>query len=84
VISHYTLTKKTFLAGAQCLKRMWWEMYDPSAPETRPGLVSRFRMDEGAKVGILARTFVPGGRTTHQARRPQPERYTRRQQGGAR
>src|SRR5438034_464896 len=41
---------------------MWWEMYDPSAPETRPGLVSRFRMDEGAKVGILARTFVPGGR----------------------
>ena len=62
MISHYTLTKKTFLAGAQCLKGMWWEMYDPSAPETRPGLVSRFRMDEGAKVGILARTFVPGGR----------------------
>ncbi|HEY3114664.1 MAG TPA: DUF2779 domain-containing protein [Gemmatimonadaceae bacterium] len=62
MISHYTLTKKTFLAGAQCLKRMWWEMYDPSAPETRPGLVSRFRMEEGAKVGILARTFVPGGR----------------------
>ncbi|GAC1410015.1 MAG: hypothetical protein NVSMB53_03400 [Gemmatimonadaceae bacterium] len=62
VISHYTLTKRTFLAGAQCLKRMWWEMYDPSAPETRPSLVSRFRMDEGAKVGVLARTYVPGGR----------------------
>ncbi len=62
MISHYTLTKKTFLAGAQCLKRMWWEMYDPAAPETRPSLVSRFRMEEGAKVGIVARTFVPGGR----------------------
>lgn len=60
--SHYTLTKKTFLAGAQCLKRMWWEMYDPSAPETRPTLVSQFRMQEGAKVGVLARTYVPGGR----------------------
>ena len=62
MINHYTLTKKTFLAGAQCLKRMWWEMYDPSAPETRTTLVSRFRMDEGAKVGTLARSYVPGGR----------------------
>jgi len=62
VTSHYTLTKKTFLAGAQCLKRMWWEMYDPSAPETRPTLVSQFRMQEGAKVGVLARAYVPGGR----------------------
>jgi hypothetical protein len=62
VTSHYTLTKKTFLAGAQCLKRMWWEMYDPSAPETRPSLVSRFRMEEGARVGVIARTYIPGGR----------------------
>ena len=62
MISHYTLTKKTFLAGAQCLKRMWWEMYEPSAEETRPSLASRFRMEEGARVGILARTYVPGGR----------------------
>jgi hypothetical protein len=62
VISHYTLTKKTFLAGSQCLKRLWWEMYEPAAPETRPSLVARFRMEEGAKVGILARTYVPGGR----------------------
>ncbi|HEX9310345.1 MAG TPA: DUF2779 domain-containing protein [Gemmatimonadaceae bacterium] len=62
MISHYTLTKKTFLAGAQCLKRMWWEMYEPAAPETRLGLVSRFRMEEGAKVGVLARLYVPGGR----------------------
>ena len=61
MISHYTLTKKTFLAGAQCLKRMWWEMYDASAPETRQTLASRFRMEEGAKVGMLARTYVPGG-----------------------
>ena len=62
MISHYTLTKKTFLAGSQCLKRLWWEMYEPAAPETRPSLVARFRMEEGAKVGILARTYVPGGR----------------------
>ena len=62
MISHYTLTKKTFLAGAQCLKRMWWEMYDPSAPETRPTLTSRFRMEEGVRVGVIARTYVPGGR----------------------
>lgn len=62
MISHYTLTKKTFLAGAQCLKRMWWEMYEPGAEETRPSVVARFRMEEGAKVGIIARTYVPGGR----------------------
>ena len=62
MVSHYTLTKKTFLAGAQCLKRMWWEMYDPSALETRPTPTARFRMEEGAKVGVIARTYVPGGR----------------------
>ncbi|PYO45766.1 MAG: hypothetical protein DMD72_14395, partial [Gemmatimonadetes bacterium] len=62
MISHYALTKKTFLAGAQCLKRMWWEMYDPSAPEMRPTLTSRFRMEEGARVGMIARTYVPGGK----------------------
>ena len=62
MVSHYTLTKKTFLAGAQCLKRMWWEMYDPSAVETRPTPTARFRMEEGARVGVVARTYVPGGR----------------------
>src|SRR5215208_936163 len=41
---------------------MWWEMYEPAAEETRPSLVARFRMEEGAKVGIIARTYVPGGR----------------------
>src|SRR5690349_4982199 len=41
---------------------MWWEMYEPAAAETRPSVVARFRMEEGAKVGILARTYVPGGR----------------------
>ncbi|MFL5488903.1 MAG: DUF2779 domain-containing protein [Gemmatimonadaceae bacterium] len=61
MITHYALTKKTFLAGAQCLKRMWWEMYEPAAPETRIGLAARFRMEEGAKVGVLARSYVPGG-----------------------
>ena len=61
VADHYTLTKKTFLAGAQCLKRMWWEMYDPAAPELRQSLVGRYRMEEGARVGVLARSYVPGG-----------------------
>ena len=60
--SHYTLTKKTFLAGAQCIKRMWWEMYEPAAEETRPSLATRFRMEEGVKVGVLARGYIPGGR----------------------
>ena len=58
---HYVLTKKTFLAGAQCLKRMWWEMYEPDAPETRLTVVARYRMDEGSRVGIRARDYVPGG-----------------------
>jgi len=62
VTSHYTLTKKTFLAGAQCIKRMWWEMYEPAAEETRPSLATRFRMEEGVKVGVLARGYIPGGR----------------------
>jgi hypothetical protein len=61
VIDHYTLTKKTFLSGTQCLKRMWWEMYEPSAPETRESIVARFRMDEGVRVGVRAREYVPGG-----------------------
>jgi len=61
VADHYTLTKKTFLAGAQCLKRMSWEMYDPAVPELRQTLVGRHRMEEEGKVGIRARDYISGG-----------------------
>jgi hypothetical protein len=36
-------------------------MYDLTAPETTPSIVARFRMDEGIKIGIRAREYVPGG-----------------------
>ncbi len=55
-------SKKTFLAAAQCLRRLWWEKHEPSAPEMRETPVVRFRIEQGAAVGVAARGYVPGGR----------------------
>ncbi len=57
----HLLSKKSALAGLQCHKRLWWELHEPEAPELRESAAVRHRMDEGARVGVLARTYLPGG-----------------------
>ncbi len=62
-VSHadYTLSKKTVLAGLQCHKRLWWHLHEPGAPELSESPVVAFRMQEGMRVGEVARTYAPGG-----------------------
>lgn len=49
------------MAGAQCPKRMWWEMHEKGSPELIPGEAARWLMDQGIAVGKLAQQYVPGG-----------------------
>jgi len=56
----HRLAKSTFLAGLQCPKRLWFQVHEPETSET-PDLDARRRMDEGIRVGRLAREHVPGG-----------------------
>lgn len=57
----YVLSKKTFMAGAQCVRRLWWELHEPGAAELALGAAERYRMEEGSRVGVLARSYFTGG-----------------------
>lgn len=56
-----SLSKKSFLAGAQCHRRLWWQLHDPAAPELRETPALRHLLREGTRVGAHARTFFAGG-----------------------
>ncbi len=53
------LSKSRVMAGLQCHKLLWWMVHEPAAPEL-DGRVS-LAMDQGIRVGELARTHVPRG-----------------------
>ncbi|MBN8541874.1 MAG: DUF2779 domain-containing protein [Deltaproteobacteria bacterium] len=54
------ISKSKFMAGLQCQKRLYLEVY---APHERPEAVAATerQFDEGHEVGALARTRFPGG-----------------------
>lgn len=54
----YVLSKNTFIAGAQCHRRLWWHLHEAAAPELRDDAVLRHRLEEGARVGAVARSHV--------------------------
>jgi hypothetical protein len=56
-----SLSKSRFLSGTQCLKKLWWEVHEPDAPELVPDAERQVIFDRGHRVGELARTYVPGG-----------------------
>jgi len=56
------LSKSRFTAGLQCLKQLWWRVHEPQAPELVVDPQTQAIFDQGAKVGAVARTHVPGGR----------------------
>ncbi len=56
------LTKTDFVSGARCLKKVWWEVHEPDAPELKPDPSQRWRMEQGKEVGLRARQEVPGAR----------------------
>jgi hypothetical protein len=55
------LSKKSYLAGAQCHRRLWWQLHDPAAYELRETPAVRHLLREGSRVGAYARTFFPDG-----------------------
>lgn len=56
-----SLSKSRFCAGLQCLRRLWWQVHEPEAPELRPDARQQAIFDRGHRVGELARERFPGG-----------------------
>jgi len=56
------LSKSRFTAGLQCHRLLWWRVHEPDAPELTAGLADQAILDQGTRVGELARSYVPGGR----------------------
>ena len=55
------ISKSRFTAGLQCPKLLWWKVHEPEAPELVPDLSQQALFDQGTRVGIVARDYVPGG-----------------------
>lgn len=57
----YRLSKSRYTYGLQCHKQLWWRVHEPAAPELVPGPALQARFAVGARVGEVARSYVPGG-----------------------
>ena len=54
------LSKSRFVAGCQCLKRLYWQVHEPEL--TAPSdAVAEAIIEQGREVGLLARQLFPGG-----------------------
>jgi predicted RecB family nuclease len=54
------LTKSKFVAGVQCLKRLYWQVHQPELAAEIDDQVQSI-MDQGTAVGIEAQKAFPGG-----------------------
>jgi hypothetical protein len=54
------LSKSKFVAGVQCLKRLYFQVYEPQLA-AEPGEAAEAIFEQGAEVGRLARQRFPGG-----------------------
>jgi hypothetical protein len=55
-----TISKSKFVAGCQCLKRLYWQVHEPE-PCGVPDAVAVAIMEQGREVGKLARQLFAGG-----------------------
>jgi predicted RecB family nuclease len=55
------LSKSRFIAGLRCPRLLWWRVHDREASELTVGAADQLQLDEGNRVGALARTAYPGG-----------------------
>ena len=55
-----TISKSKFVAGVQCLKRLYWQVHEPELA-AEPDAASEAIMEQGREVGLLARQLFPGG-----------------------
>lgn len=54
------LSKSKFVAGCQCLKRLYWQVHQPELA-AEADAASEAIMQQGHEVGMLARRLFPGG-----------------------
>lgn len=54
------LSKSRFVAGCQCLRRLYWQVHEPELA-ARPNAATEAIIQQGQEVGMLARTLFPGG-----------------------
>jgi hypothetical protein len=54
------ISKSKFIAGVQCLKRMYWQVHQPELA-AEPDAAALAIIEQGREVGLLARQLFPGG-----------------------
>ena len=54
------LSKSRYVAGVQCLKRLYWQVHEPELA-AQPDAATEAIMAQGQEVGLLARQLFPGG-----------------------
>jgi hypothetical protein len=54
------ISKSKFVAGCQCLKRLYWQVHEPELT-AEPDAASEAIIEQGRDVGLLARQMFPGG-----------------------
>jgi predicted RecB family nuclease len=54
------ISKSKFIAGSQCLKRLYWQVHEPELAAEPDGAVEAI-IEQGRDVGLLARKMFPGG-----------------------
>lgn len=54
------ISKSKFVAGVQCLKRLYWQVHEPGLA-AEPDASAEAMMEQGHEVGLLARQLFPGG-----------------------
>jgi len=54
------ISKSKFVAGVQCLKRLYWQVHQPELAG-EPDAADEAIMEQGQEVGLLAHGIFPGG-----------------------
>ncbi len=70
------LTKSKFVAGSQCLKRLYLAVHSPELA-VQPDESDQAIIDQGQEVGLLARQMFPGGVAVESRNREEAIRATR-------
>ena len=56
-----TISKSKYMAGVQCLKRLYWQVHEPELGGSVPDAAAIAIMERGREVGKLARQLFAGG-----------------------
>jgi hypothetical protein len=59
-VNKIKLSKSRYVAGVQCLKRLYWQVHEPELA-AEPDASAYAIMEQGREVGMLVRQLFPGG-----------------------